>query len=104
MQEEALQIAAGEAKSLLKGEEGVTIFNSLSFRRDALVMLSAEYGDGAETMEGEKVPVRKQEDGVLALVSLPSCGSVSLRPLSHDDKDQKEALTKPEINMPQALV
>lgn len=102
LQEEALQIAAGEAKSLLK-EEGVTIFNSLSFRRDALVMLSAEYGDGAETMEGEKVPVSKQEDGVLALVSLPSCGSVSLRPLSHDDKDQKEALTKPENNMPQAL-
>ncbi len=103
LQEEALRMAGEAAVSLLREEEGVSVFNSLSFARSALVMLPAEYGDGAATLEGERVPVQKQDDGsVAALVSLPSCGAVSLRPLR--PVDEGEAVPAMENTMLQASV
>ncbi len=57
--QEALQIMKEEAQSLLKEDGGISFFNSLSFEREALVTLPAEYESGAVTMEGCRVPVQK---------------------------------------------
>ena len=64
----------------MEKKEGVTVFNSLSFDRKALITLPEEYADGAAKADGTAVPVQKTAEGVKALVSLPSCGAVSLYP------------------------
>ncbi|MBR3503552.1 MAG: alpha-mannosidase [Clostridia bacterium] len=76
---EANAVRDGALASLARGE-GVTVFNSLSFGRKALVCLPAAYRDGAQTPDGQAVPVQPTEDGALALVTLPPCGAVSLKP------------------------
>ena len=74
----------------LSNEQAVTVFNSLSFERTALVELPERFSGGARTLEGRPVPVQRAEDGesagnpggyaVKALVTIPSCGGVSLIP------------------------
>ena len=82
LQKEALQMTDGAAGCLLKQDGGISFFNSLSFRREAIVTLPAEYGSGAVTQEGCRIPVSRNADGtVQALISIPSCGAVSLYPL-----------------------
>ena len=76
-------------------EGAVTVWNSLSFERKALVELPGSFAGGAKTLEGEMIPVQegmawesafgeKKEAAspavVKALVTLPSCGAVSLVP------------------------
>ena len=78
--EETGALTAQAARGLLDGDAGVTAFNSLGFERKALISLPAEFAEGAKTAEGENVPVQKTEDGVKALVTLPSCGALSLVP------------------------
>ena len=63
-----------------KEEDAVTVWNSLSFDRKALVELPEAFGAGARTLEGQAVPVQKTEEGVKAIVDIPSCGAVSLVP------------------------
>ena len=63
-------------------EEAVTVFNSLSFARKALVTLPDAYAEGACLADGTFLPVEKTYEGLKALVELPSCGAVSLRPAS----------------------
>ena len=63
-----------------KEENAVTVWNSLSFDRKALVELPEAFGAGARTLEGQAVPVQKTEAGVKAIVDIPSCGAVSLVP------------------------
>ena len=63
-----------------KEEDAVTVWNSLSFDRKALVELPEAFGAGARTLEGQAVPVQKTEAGVKAIVDIPSCGAVSLVP------------------------
>ncbi|MBP3645585.1 MAG: alpha-mannosidase [Clostridia bacterium] len=79
IQDEANAVKADAMKALTEGE-GVTVFNSLSFDRTGLVYLPAEYENGAVTTDGEPVPVQKTESGVLAHVTVPSMGAVSLLP------------------------
>ncbi len=72
-------------------EQAVTVFNSLSFERTALVELPERFGCGARTLEGVPVPVQRAAEGesagnsggfaVKALVRIPSCGGVSLIPV-----------------------
>ena len=74
----------------LSNEQAVTVFNSLSFERTALVELPERFSGGARTLEGLPVPVQSAEEGesagnpggyaVKALVTIPSCGGVSLIP------------------------
>ena len=80
LQAEAAGITADAAAALMEKKEGVTVFNSLSFDRKALITLPEEYADGAAKADGTAVPVQKTAEGVKALVSLPSCGAVSLYP------------------------
>ena len=63
-----------------KEDDAVTVWNSLSFDRKALVELPEAFGAGARTLEGQAVPVQKTEEGVKAIVDIPSCGAVSLVP------------------------
>lgn len=60
--------------------QAVTVWNSLSFEREALVELPESFREGARTLEGESVPVQQAEGKVKALVRIPSCGAVSLVP------------------------
>ncbi|MEG1776589.1 MAG: glycoside hydrolase family 38 C-terminal domain-containing protein, partial [Clostridia bacterium] len=75
LQAEAVEIAQAAREQLVSGD-GLTVFNSLSFPRKALVKLPASFGSGAKTLEGETVPVL---DGV-AIVELPPMGVVALLP------------------------
>ncbi len=81
IQDEANAVKMDAMKALTKGE-GVTVFNSLSFDRTGLVYLPDEYAAGAVTTDGEAVPTQKTENGVLAHVTVPSMGAVSLLPAS----------------------
>ena len=103
----AIQKGAGEMKEKAfaaladqADERAVTVWNSLGFERTALVELPERFAGGARTLEGEIVPVQKvnvpvqkaenrgnasevseKADAVVkALVTLPSCGAVSLIP------------------------
>ncbi|MBQ9252323.1 MAG: alpha-mannosidase [Clostridia bacterium] len=69
-----------EALRALTGGEGVTVFNSLSFPRTGLIPVPEAFGAGAETVEGEAVPVHRMAQGWMAQVTVPACGAVSLRP------------------------
>ena len=76
---EAEAVRDGALKALAKGE-GATVFNSLSFERTEVVELPEAFADGAVTDRGEEIHVRKQGEKVLAQVTVPSCGAVSLMP------------------------
>lgn len=75
MKAQALAALTGE-----KEENAVTLWNSLSFERKALVEVPEIFAEGARTLEGEAVPVQRAEGRVKALVTMPSCGAVSLVP------------------------
>lgn len=77
----AADITQNAVKAVLNGsEDSVTVFNSLSFGRKALVTLPEAFATGAETADGRKVPVQVMDGTVKALVELPSCGAVTLIP------------------------
>ena len=79
--EEAQELAKESLDALTDGrKEAVTIANSLSFERTALVSLNESYRKGARTLEGKPVPVQETEGAVKALVTLPACGAVTLVP------------------------
>lgn len=61
-----------------EGEAAVTVLNSLSFPRQAIVSLPETFCRGAVTEDGKRLPVQ-YTDGVLkTLVSLPAGGAVVL--------------------------
>ncbi|MBR7161354.1 MAG: alpha-mannosidase, partial [Clostridia bacterium] len=61
---------------LSEAPNAVTVFNSLGFERKALVALPEAFANGAVMADGTYVPV---ENGK-AVVTVPSCGAVSLTP------------------------
>ena len=81
---ETLETAAtltrkARARLLKRRPDSVTVFNSLSWKRDALVPLPAGF-DGATTLQGETVPVQRAGKTTYALVKdIPSCGWTTLR-------------------------
>ena len=85
---DAAQITADAANALLtdQGDNAVTVFNSLSFERKALISLPEAFADGACTAEGLPVATQAAQDGVKALVDLPSCGGVTLLPSQEAEK------------------
>ncbi|MBR2669543.1 MAG: alpha-mannosidase [Solobacterium sp.] len=79
--DEAKSWAEGYAESLTeKDEEAYSVFNSLSFERQEIVVLPERFKAGAVTADGTAVPVETEEDGVKALVNLPSAGALVLYP------------------------
>ena len=85
---EASDVQNAAQKALLTGE-GATVFNSLSFPRKELVTLPEVFKEGAKTSKGEAVPVSVTPDGVLALVTAPACGAVTLTPAKTSAKAPK---------------
>ena len=77
-----------EALAALAAGEGVTVFNSLSFPRTALIELPEGFEDGAVADDGKVYAVEKKEGTLRALVTVPACGSLSLRPAGGEEKDQ----------------
>ncbi len=67
-----------------KEGDGVTVWNSLSFDRTALVELPDSFANGAKTAGGEAVAVQKVDGAVKAQVKIPACGAVSLMPASEN--------------------
>ena len=80
---EAEAVRDGALEALAAGE-GVTVFNSLSFYRTELVELPAAFASGAVTETGDAVPVQSSDGRVLALVTVPPCGCVSLMPVEEE--------------------
>lgn len=95
LQADAAQITADAAAALMEKKEGVTVFNSLSFERNSIVTLPDSFADGAALSDGSPIPVQKTKEGVKALVSIPSCGAVSLYPKAAE-KTQEAALPEAE--------
>ena len=96
--EKLLQEAGGIREDALRAilnqsreEEAVTVFNSLSFARKALVTLPDAFARGACLADGTVLPVEHTFEGLKTLVELPSCGGVSLRPASADQAGRKPA-------------
>lgn len=69
-----------EAFDLMARGEGVTVLNASSFERTGLVQLPPIFAQGAVIPGGEQVAVTVNEQGALALVTVPSMGALSLRP------------------------
>ncbi len=84
LQAKALAVLGGPEK-----EDAVTVWNSLSFDRAALVDLPEAFARGAQTLDGEEVAVQQAEGRVKALVTVPSCGAVSIVPVQ-DKADSRE--------------
>ncbi|NLB38383.1 MAG: alpha-mannosidase, partial [Clostridiales bacterium] len=72
IREAALGHAEDARRRLANGDEGVTVFNSLSFARQAVVALPEAYANGAVTSDGTAVPTQAHASGALALVDVPS--------------------------------
>ena len=87
-------LAKAQAKLLESGKDAsaVTVFNSLGFERKALVVLPEGFENGAYTADGKYVAVQNTAEGLKALVTLPSCGAVSLTPASKA-RSQRNAAT-----------
>ena len=87
IREEALRAILNQSRE----EEAVTVFNSLSFARKALVTLPDAFARGACLADGTVLPVEHTFEGLKTLVELPSCGGISLRPASADQVGRKPA-------------
>lgn len=72
--------AQAEASLLSPDSEAITVLNSLSFERQALIPVPDYFSSGAATPEGMPIPVGKTPGGLKALVTLPACGAVTLFP------------------------
>ncbi len=75
-----------EAQNYLaaKDEEAVSVLNSLGFARKALVKLPERFAKGALLADGTAVPVYPTENGLTAVVTVPSYGAISLRPAKEE--------------------
>ena len=79
VQRGAMEVAAEALARLTGGGDGLTVFNSLSWPRTALVALPAGWA-GARGASGQPLPVQAVEGRVWAEVPLPPCGWTTLAP------------------------
>jgi alpha-mannosidase len=77
---EAASITAKAKKALIKGsDKAITVFNALSWQRDAIIELPAGFTT-VETDSGEPVAIQTCGDITYALVKkIPACGWISIR-------------------------
>ena len=80
-------LIAGAQKALVEPGEGVTLVNTLSHKRRALVKLPDEFVSGAVTREGKRIPTEADaQTGVWAMVELPAMGQLSLMPAQTSER------------------
>ena len=77
VQEDLARIRTEMNASLASGDEAVTVYNSLSFDRVAVIELPAGF-QGAEAA-GKALNVQKLGDRMIAEVTVPACGTVTVR-------------------------
>ncbi|MGI6095427.1 MAG: alpha-mannosidase [Lachnospiraceae bacterium] len=75
-------------------KDGITVYNSLSWDRRALVQLPKEYRQGAQDSLGNNIPTQPNEQGTIALVTVPSCGFTSLTPYAAEKPEQLVTVTQ----------
>ena len=76
---EADQVAEAARKALADADgEALTLFNSLSWERSALVQLPDGW-QGARAADGAPLPVQQMEGELVSEVSVPSCGWTTIR-------------------------
>lgn len=95
----ARSLAAAACAALLKADKtargAVTVFNSLSWNRDAVVELPAAFAGGAESATGRPLPVQEHDGRVFALVpALPACGWTTLRPAARGKTAKTKAAVR----------
>lgn len=90
---------------LCRDRDAVTVFNSLSFDRTGLVELPGRFAQGAAVLNesgaagdgaAQNVPVQNIGGRIMALVSVPSVGSVSLVPM--DWEAEREEAGREELD------
>lgn len=72
-------IANAACQNLVEDEKGLTIFNSLSWERDAVIELTEGF-EGLQSADGTSVPVQTSGGKTYAEVRAPSCGWKSYTP------------------------
>ena len=91
--ERSARLSNKAAKSLLELEEGLTIFNSLSWNRTELIELPVGYR-GLKAVDGTEVPVQQVEEKYFAEVNAPSCGWISLEPAAEVESTNEMIASK----------
>jgi alpha-mannosidase len=74
----AAQTTKSAMKELVKPQEELTVFNSLSWQRDALIELPDGF-KGLKTGEGSLIPTQERHGKTYAEVHLPSCGWIGFK-------------------------
>lgn len=81
-------------RTLLSDESNaITVFNSLSFERRCMVTLPERFQTGVTLSDGTYLPVEKTSNGYEAIVTLPACGAITLRPASETKKAERTLAT-----------
>lgn len=62
------------------GDQGISVLNGLSFDRTCFVKVPDSYKKGCKTWEGHEVPVYQDGDGLVARITVPAMGGVTLLP------------------------
>lgn len=75
----ARDLAISAARSFTRGEEGITLFNSLSWPRKEVVALPGNF-QGAVDGAGKTIPVQGEDTHTLAEVEVPACGWLTVVP------------------------
>ncbi len=82
---ECLTKAMGSLTVEKENKEAVTVFQSLSWNRTGVFQLPDTFKDGAAYENGVSIPVQETSEGVLALITVPSCGMTSIVPSKQED-------------------
>ena len=75
----ATELAREATSTLTDASQAITVFNSLSWGRTALIALPPSY-EGAATKTGDLLPSQPVDDRTLAEVHVPPCGWTTLYP------------------------
>ena len=89
----AKRIAHRAAGRIAVGSEGITLFNSLSWPREALIELP-EGASSAVDFAGKAVPVQSDGERNFAEVHVPSCGWTTIYPASAIGSTREEGVLR----------
>jgi alpha-mannosidase len=77
------------AASMVCAGEGITVFNSLPFKRVCLTEVPESYDTGCRTLEGDMVPVYTENGRVTVFVEVPALGAVTVVPWNEEVRAEK---------------
>jgi len=99
--ETAGEIAMAACVSLIEKEDGLTVFNALSWPRRGIIILPDGL-EGLQSEKGESLPLQKLQGKTYAEVTTPSCGWASYR--SGDPGEIENTITATERVLENAFV